>query len=354
MNIFIAILLLFALAGALDKLLGGCLGLSSAFDKGLGTMGELCLSMFGIYCIVVTVINRHPSLVSGFSNVLPFDPALFIGAILAPDMGAYAIAYQTAATEGLALFCGLLLSSTLGCLISFVLPISLGVIDISDTPYFIKGILFGVIVLPVGLLAGGLLLRVPAPAFFVNYLPLLLFCLILAAVLTVFPKGCLIFFSLLGRLMRIVSILLFLLTAAGIFFPSISVISDSLLLDAFSIVFRITLVVCGSMVASQLILTKKREFLISLGKRLGINEYAAVGLFLSLATSISMLPLFSKMDTRGKIANAAFTVSGAFVLGGQLAFVSSVAPAHAVTAYIICKLIGGIAAVSAALLLHRS
>ena len=31
-----------------------------------------------------------------------------------------------------------------------------------------------------------------------------------------------------------------------------------------------------------------------------------------------MLPLFSKMDKRGKVLNAAFSVAGAYVVGGQM------------------------------------
>ena len=60
---------------------------------------------------------------------------------------------------------------------------------------------------------------------------------------------------------------------------------------------------------------------------LGVNSYSVVGLIISLATCISMIPMMEKMDDRGKVMNAAFAVSGSFVLGGQLAFIASVEPA---------------------------
>ena len=104
------------------------------------------------------------------------------------------------------------------------------------------------------------------------------------------------------------------------------------------------------MVAVQLALTHCKGILRRTADVLHVNEYAAIGLFISLATSISMLPLYEKMDRRGKLLNAAFSVSGAFCLGGQLAFVSSVADSSSVTAYLVCKLVGGIAAV---LVLYR-
>ena len=51
MNIFIGILLIFALLGLFDKLFGGKLGLAAEFDSGLESMASLALSIVGVYCI---------------------------------------------------------------------------------------------------------------------------------------------------------------------------------------------------------------------------------------------------------------------------------------------------------------
>ena len=58
-----------------------------------------------------------------------------------------------------------------------------------------------------------------------------------------------------------------------------------------------------------------------------------------------MLPLFSQMDRRGKVVNAAFSVSGAYVFGGQMAFVSEMTNSTGLTAYLVSKLISGFAAI---------
>ena len=71
------------------------------------------------------------------------------------------------------------------------------------------------------------------------------------------------------------------------------------------------------------------------------------------AHDISMLPLYGRMDVRGKVMNAAFTVSGAFCLGGQLAFVAAVATGQQVTAFLVAKLAAGLAAVWLALKFTR-
>ena len=58
MNLFIAIMLLLALLGLLDKLTGGRRGLGAEFDHGIATMGGMALSLVGIYCIGITEIGR--------------------------------------------------------------------------------------------------------------------------------------------------------------------------------------------------------------------------------------------------------------------------------------------------------
>ena len=81
------------------------------------------------------------------------------------------------------------------------------------------------------------------------------------------------------------------------------------------IILKITIIVCGSLVAGRLVLAKCSRWLEWAASRLGVNEYAVLGLLTSLVSSVSMLPLYPRMDARGRMINAAFTVSGAFVSG---------------------------------------
>ena len=55
-----------------------------------------------------------------------------------------------------------------------------------------------------------------------------------------------------------------------------------------------------------------------------------------------MLPLFSRMNQKGKILNAAFSLIGAFVFGGQLGFIAGVNP-NSITWFVVVKLVAGIA-----------
>lgn len=345
MNILIAILLCFAFLGALDKIIGGKLGIAGEFDRGLAAMGPLCLSMSGVYCVAVAALSSHPERIAAWGEVLPFDPSVLAGALLAPDLGGYPIASQLASSSDLAAYSGLLLSSLLGCLISFVLPTSLGSLQSFELEGFMQGILWGIVAMPAALAAGGFFLGLPPASLFANLWPVLFLCLLLCLALRFAPRVCIRILSGLGLFVRAAGILLFCVVAAGVFLPEWSIVPEKLFFEAMTIVFKCTAVVCGSTVACGLLLAHCGRVVDALAGRFGMNRYAVAGFLVSFATSLSMLPLYSRMDPRGKVANAAFAATGAFVFGGQLAFVSSVSVGKVVAAYVICKLVGGVLAI---------
>ena len=53
MNFPIAVLLLCALIGLADKMIGGRFGLAEEFDRGMTMMGSLAVTMSGVYCFSV-------------------------------------------------------------------------------------------------------------------------------------------------------------------------------------------------------------------------------------------------------------------------------------------------------------
>lgn len=343
MNLCIAVLLGFALLGALDEGLSGRLGVAEEFRRGLASMGPLCLSMAGIYCVAVTALSGAAEAMAALP--LPFDPSLPAGMLLATDMGGWASAKVLASTPALAVFSGLLVASTLGGLISFVLPVSLGALQNHEIMGFMQGVLWGIIALPVGLVLGGVVAGVPLPSLARNLWPVALLCLALCLSLRFAPRGCIRVLALVGGAVRWLGIVLFCVVVLGVFVPRAAIVPQSLVEEVLTVIFKITAVVCGSLVASRIVLAKCGRWLEGLARRLGVNEYAVLGLLACLVSNVSMLPLYSRMDVRGKVMNAAFTVSGAFVLGGQMAFVSSVAQGRAVWAFFAAKLAGGVLAV---------
>ena len=188
MNAPVAVLLLFAALGAVDEALGGKLGVAPAFRNGLAAMGPLCLSMAGIYSVAVSALS---GMAGQGGSALPFDAALPAGLVLAPDMGGWAIAQALAATPQLAAYAGLLVASTLGCLVSFVLPASLGALQSHEVMGFMQGVLWGVVALPAGLLLGGAVLGLAPGVLLQNLWPVALLCAVLCLALRFAPRGCL-------------------------------------------------------------------------------------------------------------------------------------------------------------------
>ena len=344
MNGFIVLLLFFALLGAVDKILGGRWGLAEGFDQGLGRMGALCLSMMGIYCIGIMAIRNSASFWQETQQYLPFDASLLLGALLAPDMGGYAIAKEIAVNPNIAVFSGVLVSSTLGCTLSFLIPIFLGTLPSKEIPLVMEGLVRGVIVLPLALGVGLILLKMPWLGALHCLWPICLLCLLLFTCLRFFPQKTVRILSAFGELIRILSIVLFCVAAASVFFPQWNLVERGLLTEILEIVFRIAVAVSGSSVLSALILRWAKRPMSFVAQKLKVNEYAVVGLMLSLASSVAMLPLFSKMDRRGKLMNAAFSVSAAFVMGGQFVFIASMETSSVTTIFMLTKIIGGLAA----------
>lgn len=351
MNLLIGILLVLAAAGLADQGLGGRLGLAEPFGRGVASMGSLAVSLVGIYCLGITALQANAAGVAALRAVVPFDPSVLVGCILAPDLGGWSIATGMASTQAMGRFSGVIVSSTLGCAVSFVLPLSLAAVGEKETADLMSGLVVGIVTLPAALLVGGVLLGVPAGALAAGCAPIVGLCILLSLALVKARRPTTRVLLVLGNGVRLVSFVLFALVVLGLFLPQWALTRPELVHEALVIVVKITAVVCGAMVAAQLILAWCRRPIAGLARFLGIGEEAAVGLVLSLATSLSMLPLFGKMDRRGRVMNAAFSVCGAFALGGQMAFIASVEPGEVVAAFVCAKLAGGVCALAAARLL---
>ena len=341
MNMIIGFLLLFSLAGLLDLLSGGKLGLAPAFSKGLSAMGSLCLAMSGFYCGALW-LTAHSGGLWQQLQALSIEPSVFPAALLAPDMGGFPLSRSLAHSPDIGLFSGVMVTSTLGCLVSFSMPISLGMLCREDRSQFMMGSAWGIAALPIGLIPGGLMLGLSFSQVFFAVLPVAILCGLLLLMLHFLPDITVTSMNILGNLIRGLGFLLFILLIFGLFFPESAIFSTALAGEAMLVVVKITAVVCGSMVLSHMAANLCRKSLSRLSARMHMAPESILGLILSLATSISMIPLYSHMDERGKRINAAFAVGGAFCLGGQLAYIAAVTDSRTTEAYLVCKLTCGI------------
>ena len=321
MNPIIFILLCFAALGLFDKMFKNRLGLATSFDRGIITMGDFMMSVGGFYCIAIAFLNGHATL---FKN-----KEMIISSLLAPDLGGYSIIESMTHSESVLIFCGVLLTSTLGCLISFQLPLFLNELDTDDLSHYLKGVVYGILGLLPILIGCGFLLHIDH--FLIVFLPVILICAILIGLFFISFKTLIVVLTLFSKLVQFVGYIFFFLVCLTFFF-NMNFTNATLINEALRIVFQMSIIVCGSLVFCEIILRKFSN---------QIEKYSVMGIILSFGTSIAMLPLFSKMNRKGKIFNAAFSLSGAFVFGGQLGFIASV-NSTSVTWFVVVKLLAGI------------
>lgn len=352
MNVFIAIMLVFALIGFIDKTFHLKWGLSSIFDKGLLTMGSLAVSIIGVYCVSMTFVQHHIDFLSNLNQYLFFDSSILIGSLLSPDMGGYPISSQISQSVGMSIFSGVLLSSVLGQTISFQLPVFLSFIEDSEIDDLMKGFIVGIIMVPFGMLLSFPFLHIPFSLFIINILPIFVICLIVAFMIIKKPQQTVKMLSILANMIKALSYIFFLIVILGLYFPQLQYVELSLVEESLLMVLKMIIIVCGSMVLSEIILKYGSKYIQKIANLLDVNKESIIGFILNCASSLAMLPLYSKMNTKGKLMNAAFSVSGAYVFGGQLGFISSVSN-ESVTVYVLIKLICGLLSVGIIQIMYK-
>ena len=155
-EIIVYIMVLFMALGALDRIIGNKFGLGEKFEEGILAMGSLALAMIGIICLAPVLANLLRPVVVPLYSLLGADPAMFAGTILANDMGGAPLARELALTPEAGQFGGLIVGAMLGPTVVFTIPVALGIIQKEDQEFLAKGVLAGVITIPLGALAGGL------------------------------------------------------------------------------------------------------------------------------------------------------------------------------------------------------
>ena len=351
-EILIAVMAAFAALGAIDRILGNRLGLGQEFENGILAMGSLAMAMVGIIALAPVLANLLRPVIVPVYSFLGADPAMFAGTILACDMGGGALAQELTADPQAALLGGVLCGSMLGATIVFTIPVAMGILPEQDRPAMAKGILAGIVTIPIGILIGGLVAGFPLGMVLRNLIPTVLIAALIALGLWKAEKIMIKGFGWFGK--GVVALITVGLAAAIVQSLTGFVIIPGLapIEDGFLTVGAIAIVLAGAFPLVFVVTKLLKKPLLKLGQLLGISDVAAGGLVASLANSIATFNMVKDMDERGKVVNIAFAVSAAFVFGDHLGFTAGFAPAM-LPAMIVGKLSGGISAVAVAILLTR-
>lgn len=351
-EILMVVMAVFTVLGGLDRIFGNRFGLGKEFENGILAMGSLALAMVGIVSLAPVLAALLRPVIVPVYRFLGADPAMFAGSILACDMGGGALAKEMTADPQAAGLGGVITGSMLGATVVFTIPVAMGILREEDRPALAKGILCGVVTIPVGVFVGGLAAGYPVVMVLRNLTPIVLIALLIALGLWKAEDKMIRGFSLFGK--GVVAVATVGLTCAIVeattgfaLIPGLAPITDG-----FTTVGSIVVVLAGAFPLVYAVTKLFRKPLMAGGRLLGVNDAAAAGLIACLANSIAAFELVKEMNPRGKVVCIAFSVSAAFVFGDHLGFAAGFAP-ELLPAMIAGKLAAGIAAVAAAMFLTR-
>jgi len=351
-EILIAVMAFFAVLGGLDRIFGSRFGLGQEFENGIMAMGSMGLAMIGMIALAPVLANVLRPVVVPVYRFLGADPAMFAGTLLACDMGGGQLARELTADTQAALLGGVITGSMMGSTIVFTIPVAMGILPAEDRPALATGVLAGIVTIPVGIFAGGLVAGFPIGMVARNLIPIVIIAVLIALGLWKAEKAMIRGFEYFGKgvlaviTVGLVSTIVESLTGF-VLIPGLAPIEEG-----FYTVGNIALVLAGAFPLVYALTKVLRKPLMALGKALGVNEVAAAGLLATLANSIATFGLVKDMDYRGKVVNMAFAVSAAFVFGDHLGFTAGFSP-ELLPAVIVGKLAAGATAVTVAILLVR-
>lgn len=328
--------------GGLDYLIGNKLGIGEKFEEGLKTLSPLAMNMVGMICIVPLLAEIIKPVVIPVFKFLRIDPAM-LGSILSLDMGGYQLATSLAENTKLGNLAGILLASTFGATLLYIIPMGLSTIEKEDHKYFAKGLLLGVIPIPFSAFIMGIFMKIPFKLLVINLLPIFIIVFLFILSLILFPEKIVVVFARLSRVIRII-------TTTGLVIGSFKHVTGleffsvmPPIMEAMTFICKVYIILIGCLPAATLIIKCSRKFLYNLGKKIGVNEVAIGSLVFSAVTGILVLKLLKDMNPKGKILSIAVLISTMGFLSGHLGFTMNVN--MEIVPYMIAnKVLGGVIA----------
>ncbi len=361
--------------GALGRAITGA---GSQFEEGFMAMGSLGLAMVGVIAIAPVLAQVLGPVIIPAYQAVGASPAMFATTLLANDMGGFFLAKELATVNGVVdnaswLYAGLILGAMMGPTIVFSIPVAIGIIDEKDRRFLAMGVLAGMVTIPLGCIAGGLVAMYSGisiggqPVVFTwglilqNLIPVLFFSVLVAVGLWLIPERMISGFQVFAKIL--VSLITIGLAAAVLqatlgftlipgMDPIFMVAGDKPgeVMRAVEVIGYIACVLLGAYPMVFLLSRWFEKPLMGVGSLLKMNNNAAAGMVATLANNIPMFGMLNKMDDRGKVLNVAFAVSAAFTFGDHLGFTAANMPGM-IFAVIVGKLVGGVTAVMVAMLI---
>lgn len=359
-TVIMMVMALFCIVGGVDKICGNKYGYGEKFDEAFATMKPLALAMIGIITLVPILQLVLGPIITPIYEFFGASPAMFAGTILPVDSGAYPLAMQLAGENtAIGNFSGVVLGSTFGCIFIGMIPISLSILKEEDYDCFAAAVLVAIITIPLGCIAGGLVMnmttyKISLMEILINLIPVIIVAALVALGLALRPRQVMNAFCAIGKgmqaLMNIAIVLSMLQAVTGLRLPLFYLMVEpavegglSPLQESILIVGNIALVLAG---AFPMVLWFTRTFkkpIQKMAEKLGMDEAGGAALIATLASYFPALELIKDMNAKSRLLVLTFSISATFVLGDHLGFTAGV-ESEMIFPMIVTKMVAGITA----------
>ncbi|MGL4656180.1 MAG: ethanolamine utilization protein EutH [Sarcina sp.] len=340
----LVIITMFFILGGIDYILNNKFGIGNKFKEGISSIGLLVLSMTGIFAISPIIGDVLSKICIPIGEFLGIDLSIFPAMFLAIDMGALGISSELAGNVDMYIISGVIVASTLGATLSFSIPLALGVVDNEYSNELSVGIIYGIATMPFSAIVAGLMLEMNLGVLFKNLLPLFILTGIIILGMLKFKENMENIFNVFSKGILILSLLALIMLGINSILGKEIIKGMIPISESLAVAGKIGIFLAGAYPLLEIITRYCSKYLSKFAQKIKLSESSIISILAGLVSNIIIFQNFDKLDRRGRIVCSAFSVSGAFVLGGQLGFVSSEVP-EAVTIYIISKLLAGVLAI---------
>lgn len=340
------------IAGGCDLLTGNHFRIGEKFKDGFGMAGRMMLSIAGIMSLAPFLAAiLEPVLVPMF-RLIGADPAVF-GILLGCDMGGYPLSLSLAESKEIALMMGLATASMLGGTLTFSIPVGQAMIEPEDMPWFSRGILIGVLTIPVGSILSGIFIGIQWQQILINNVPVIALSLFLTLGFKLQPQWMVNVVQGFGNAIT-------RLGMAGIIYGGVSYLTGinivkkfTPIMESMQVVCAMTIVLIGMLPILELFSRLLEKPLNKAGRKIGLDAVGMSGIIFTMASAVATFAMMKKMSKRGIVVNSAWSVTCAAIFGSQLSFVLGVEP-EMIIPFITAKITAGLLALTIACLTTRN
>ena len=352
MSVITIVILVFFVLGAVDKVLNNRFGIGEEFEKGFLLFAPMALSMLGMLVVAPAIGVWLTPAFEGFYRVFHIDPSILPAAIIANDMGGATLSVAVSKDPVIGEFCAYVVASMMGTTISYTIPVALGMVKKEQLGDLFFGVLCGIVTVPIGCFAGGLLCGLSPKTVLITLLPLILFSILVVLALIFFAKITIRIFTAFGQVIRCISYV-GLICAVFTFLTKIEICKHFDTFENAAFVCANACVTLAGALSLMFVVSRLLNGPIEkIGKKAGLDSTSALSLLTTVVSSTPVLGIMDRMNRKGVVLNSALAVSAAFTVGGHLAFTMAYDPDYVIP-MIVGKLISGVTAVALTLLLYK-